>query len=170
MRTLPTAYRTLMVKFALCSAIGLGISAAIGMGSSPTAAVTAVLITYAERGKSGTLSYSIKRVATQVVMGAVAASLVYLLHTLLLMTEVLTSILAATIGMPVGVLLDHRFHIAPLPATLGCSVLIMSTGISGDYKFYCQRVISCVIGVAVAYAVNGLTAKMQNIIVQFPQP
>ena len=146
--------RERILKFVLCAILGLGTGRLIGYPTTPTIAVSAILMLYIDRGYTGALRYSWRRVQTQVLMGALACALIWLLRLVPFLQDWMIGILTTVALMAVGLNLHYRHPIAPLSVTLGNAALIMTTGILTNTAFFPQRVLFCLLGALIGHGVN----------------
>lgn len=148
--------RELLLRFLLCTIAGLGTGALIGYPTTPTIAVSAILMLYIDRGYTGSMRYSWRRVRVQILMGGLALVCVLLLQRWTPLPGwgigMITAMIIITIGLP----LQEKYHVAPLTVTMGNAALIMTTGVLGNVNFYWQRVLFCVLGAVIAHLVNFL--------------
>ena len=111
--------RTCLIRFLLCTVLGLGTGALIGYPTMPTIAVSAILMLYIDRGYTGSLRYSWRRVRVQVLMGGIGLLLVLPLQQWTPLPLWAIEILAAAIAITIGLPLQYRYQIAPLTVTMG---------------------------------------------------
>lgn len=156
--------RDAWLQFILCTALGLGIPCLAGQTGNATIAVSAILTLYTDRGPGGYRKYVRKRVAAQVVLGAVVVAVAWVIS-LILPTQSgahvwLTAMTAIAICIP----LQHRFSIAPLTVSAGNAVLIMTVGIGGGHTVlvYLQRVASCIVGCVIALGILWVFGRLRN--------
>lgn len=154
--------RTCLIRFLLCTVLGLGTGALIGYPTTPTIAVSAILMLYIDRGYTGSLRYSWRRVRVQVLMGGIGLLLVLPLQQWTPLPLWAIEILAAAIAITIGLPLQYRYQIAPLTVTMGNATLIMVTGIAGHAGFYWERVLFCVLGAVIAHIVNFVVVPRED--------
>lgn len=154
--------RTCLIRFLLCTGLGLGAGALIGYPTTPTIAVSAILMLYIDRGYTGSLRYSWRRVRVQVIMGGIGILVVLPLQRWTALPLWAIEILAAGIAITVGLPLQHRYQIAPLTVTMGNAALIMVTGIAGHVGFYWERVLFCILGALIAHIVNFVVVPRED--------
>lgn len=148
--------RELLLRFLLCVIAGLGTGAWIGYPTTPTIAVSAILMLYLDRGYTGSIRYSWRRVRVQILMGGLAIFCVLPLRIATPLPDWMIGIITSVIIIMIGFPLQERYHIAPLTVTMGNAALIMTTGILGNVNFYWQRVLFCILGAVIAHLVNFL--------------
>lgn len=146
--------RERLIKFILCSVLGLGAGALLGYPTTPTIAVSAILMLYIDRGYTGSIRYSWRRVRVQLVMGGIAMALIFLLRAATPLPDWAVGMVSAVIAITIGLPLQNRYQLAPLTVTLGNAALIMVTGILSRPSFYPERVLFCFLGAIIAHVVN----------------
>lgn len=152
----------LILRFLICTAAGFGIGELIGLSATPTIAVSAILMLYIDRGYTGSLRYSRRRIQIQLLMGGLALLLITALRALTPLPDWGIGIITAMIAITAGLALQDKYQIAPLTVTVGNAALIMTKGILSDTNFYWQRVLYCVLGAVIAHLVNFLILPRGN--------
>ena len=148
--------RELLLRFLLCVIAGLGTGTLIGYPTTPTIAVSAILMLYIDRGYTGSIRYSWRRVRVQILMGGLAILFIVPLRVITPLPDWMIGIITSMTIIIIGLPLQERYNIAPLTVTMGNAALIMTTGILGNVNFYWQRVLFCVLGAVIAHLVNFL--------------
>jgi len=153
-------HRLRLIQFMVCSFFALGIGRLIGFEETPTIAISAILSLYVDRGHVGTIRYSLKRIAAQIVMGGLA------LAAYLPLCKVIppwsAMVLSIFFSFCVGLSINERFPFSPLTVSAGDAALIMATGYYAfDPNYYWQRILFCVIGGFIGFCVYYLSHALQ---------
>ena len=144
-----------IIKFILCTILSFTAARIVGHPTTSTIAVSAILMLYIDRGYLGSLQYNRRRVQIQVVMGLLSVGIIYLLRTFFpFLEDWIICIIVSIIGIVLVLPFDYRYKIAPLPVTLGNAAFIMVTGIVTSYSYAFERIMFCIIGAGIGYAVN----------------
>lgn len=147
--------KELLVKFLLCSILGLGFAWMINEPFSIAAPVTASLIVYTDRGYIGSLKYGVKRILIQFIEGILVISLIMFLHHLKIQFPVpLLIIISSCIAICISLPINYKWQIAPLPITLIISIFIIAIGYVGNGKYLYFRLSHCIAGFFIAYFIN----------------
>ena len=145
--------RERLIRFIICTVLGIGAAVLIGQPNTPTTAISAILVLYIDRGYTGSIWYSWRRIRAQFLMGVVAFVLILLLRTYTPLPDWGITMLAAVLTICLGLPIQERLLIAPYSVTLGNAILIMTTGIITSPVFLLQRVEACVLGALIGHLV-----------------
>lgn len=148
--------RARLIKFILCSVLGLALGKIIGYPGTSTIAVSSILMLYIDRGFTGSLRYSWRRIQAQVFIGGIVYAVIWVLRVSSPLPDWIIGILAAVTAIAIGLPLQHRKPFAPLTVTVGNAALIMAAGTLANGHFYQERVLFCVLGAVIAHVVNFL--------------
>lgn len=149
-------HRLRILQFTICALIGLSLGRLIGFSETPTIAISAILSLYIDRGYLGTIYYSVKRVAAQIVMGGLV------LATYIPLSVVIPPWSAMAISIcfsfAVGLSINEMLPFSPLTVSAGDAALIMGTGYYAfDPNYYWQRILFCVLGGCIGISVYFLS-------------
>ena len=148
--------KLLIVKLILCAVLCTLFSWLAGHPHSPTAAVTATLIVYSDRGFGNGVRYGMKRLVTQIIQGG------FLLLVLLLFrrcsgeafSEPVILILVIVIVLAVTLPINFRYSYAPLNCTLANATFVIATGLISESGYYLTRVLLCAAGAEIGYVID----------------
>lgn len=163
-RDMSPGNRELVIKFLLCSVLGLTYALLVGDPYSATAAVTANLFLYTDRGYYGGIKYGFRRIAVQMVQGALVLAIVFpMRHWFYVpIPDTVLIILASCVAILIGLPLHVKYQIAPYSTTLANATFIMATSTVHNLAFYPFRIMHCIVGLAIGYLVNYILMPRHN--------
>jgi len=146
--------KELIWRLILCTIISTGFSWLIGEPYSPTAAVTANLFLYLDRGYRGSLRYGTRRVLVQIIQGLFVLVLIFPCKYFKIPVPdpiliILSCIFAIVIGLPINM----RYTYTPVLSTLANATFIIACGTVQNFTRFPYRVLECVGGYAIGYIV-----------------
>lgn len=148
-------HRERILKFALCIIVSAVVGALLGYPDSPTMVMTAVLCLHMDRGDRDMVTYGIKRVLTQLLMGGLVAVLLVYAARFTLPRWILNCLITV-LAMALGLIVDYRHNFSPMAVALVTTVLIMVVGIPTDPWYLPRRVLFCLLGAVIALAISAV--------------
>ena len=146
-----------VIKMMLCVIFGLILSKLLNNENSMTISVTAMLVCYTDRSKSGARTYGLKRFKIQVVMALLSALFLSILQALLPLPTWIIAIIASVFVVAIGSWIDLKVHIAPLVLTTSITgILIVTTTVKmPNYPLLrlCLVAIGCVLGYVIDFVI-----------------
>lgn len=161
---LPRSEWKLLIKLLLATILSFLFSWAIGEPYSATAAVTANLFLYVDRGYFGGIRYGTKRVLVQIIQGLLVLALIIPLHYWLdiPIPDIVFIIGISCIAMVVGFVLNYRYSYAPLVCTLVNATYIIVCSTVRDITSFPYRILECGAGFLIGYLINYLIMPQKD--------
>lgn len=156
--------RDRLIKFLLCTVLGITISMLVGDPYSATTAVTANLFLYTDRGYYGGIRYAMKRIEVQIIQGGLVLFIIfpcrYCLN--LPVSDTVLIIIASCFAILIGLPLNYKHQIAPYHTTLANATFILAAGTVQNIYVYPYRILHCTVGFFIGYLVNCIIMPQRN--------